>query len=206
MKISDIEVITLCHQYPPGEGFWFAGGYCNGRLSSLIQVRTDDGVSGIGSVYSHPELVRTVVEGQLRDLLVGEDPLAVEDLWERSYNVTRWYGRKGAAISALGGVVIALWDIRGKVAGKPIYKLLGGERDRVPAYASALLWKDDPADLGREASQFLEEGFRAMKTRLGRNYAYDCTALGIVRRVIGPCNRLMIEGNAWELLGHGFRP
>ena len=71
---------------------------------------TDSGTIGIGSVYSHPELVRAIVEDQLRDILIGDDPLEVESIWEKSDRVTRWYGRKGAAISALGGIDIPLSD------------------------------------------------------------------------------------------------
>ena len=196
MKIRDIEVITLRFEYPPGGGFRAAGGYCTGRVSSLIRVRTDEGISGIGSVYSHPDLVRIVVEGQLAPMLVGEDPLAVEALWERNYKLTRWYGRKGAAMSALGGVDIALWDIRGKVEGKPVSELLGAKRDRVPAYASALLWRDNPVELGEEARGHLARGFRAMKTRLARNFAYDRDGLQSLRDAIGAENRLMVDGNA----------
>jgi L-alanine-DL-glutamate epimerase-like enolase superfamily enzyme len=205
VKISDIEVIALRVEYPLGKGFWFSGGYCDARLSCLVRVYTDAGVTGLGSIYSHPELVRNIVEGHLRDLLIGEDPLQVESLWERNYTMTRWYGRKGVAVSALGGVDTALWDIRGKVARKPIHHLLGGERDQVPAYASALLWKDDPSDLGREAIRYLEDGFLGMKMRLGRNYEYDCAALDVVRKAIGSQHRLMIEGNARYSLAQAER-
>lgn len=196
MRIREIEVTTLRFPYPPGQGFHFAGGYCDARVSSLIQVHTDDGVSGVGSVYSHPEMVRTVIEGQLRDLFAGEDPLEVEALWQRGYSITRWYGRKGAALSALGGVDMALWDIRGKVLGKPVCQILGAQRDRVPAYASALLWKNDPAELAEEVARHLANGFRGFKSRLGRNRAYDNKALPILRRAAGGGTRLMIEGNA----------
>jgi len=196
LKIAEIEVITLLYRYPEGKGFWYAGGYCSGRLSSLVKVRTDNGLSGIGSVYSHPTIVRTIIEEHLQDMLVGADPLETERLWDLAYSVTRWYGRKGAAVSALGGVDTALWDIRGKAAGKPIYKLLSAERDSVPAYASALLWREDPTQLGDEAGRLLDEGFQAMKMRLGRNFDYDCAALHVVRDTIGKENRLMIEGNA----------
>ena len=74
MKITNLEVVNLRFTYPPGKEFNFAGGCCTGRLSSLIRVTTDSGTGGNGSVYSHPELVRVIVEHQLRDLLVGEDP------------------------------------------------------------------------------------------------------------------------------------
>ncbi len=196
MKITNIEVTNLRFTYPPDQRFQYAGGTCTGRLSSLIRVSTDEGIEGIGSVYSHPDLVRMIVEQQLRDLLIGEDPLAVEALWDKNYRITRWYGRKGAAISALGGIDVALWDIRGKAAGKPIYQLLGAERHSVPAYASALLWKNDPAELADEAARHLSNGFGAMKTRLGRNYEYDLAGLQAIRNQIGPSNRLMVEGNA----------
>ena len=205
MKIQDIEVITLCYRYPAGRAFDFAGGRCGGRLSCLIKVHTDTAETGLGSVYSHPDLVRTVVEGQLRGLLVGEDPTEVESLWARMYSVTRWYGRKGAAMSALGGVDMALWDLRGKAAGKPLYQLLGAHRDRVPAYASALLWKDDPAELAAEAKRHIANGFRAMKTRLGRNYDYDSAALRMLREAIGPEVRLKVDGNARYSLAQARR-
>ena len=205
MKITEIEAITLLFNYPPGKGFNFACGYCTGRISSLIRVRTDAGLEGIGSVYSHPDLIRTVAEGVLQGMLVGCDPLDVEEIWQRCHNVTRWYGRKGAAVSALGGVDTALWDIRGKALGKPLYKLLGGERDALPVYASALLWKDDPAELADEAEHHLAAGFHGMKMRLGRNYDYDCAALRAVRQAIGPENRLMIDGNARYTLAQAER-
>ena len=195
MRIANLEVVNLQFTYPPGQEFQFAGGCCTGRLSSLIRVTTDSGTMGIGSVYSHPALVRAIVEDQLRDILVGEDPLEVESIWEKSYRVTRWYGRKGAAISALGGIDIALWDIRGKVAGKPIYHLLGAYRDAVPAYASGLLWKNDVEELVDEAARHLSNGFRAMKTRLGKNSDYDRAGLKGIREEIGSENRLLVDGN-----------
>ena len=112
------------------------------------------------------------------------------------YNVTRWFGRKGVALSTLGGIDIALWDIRGKAAGKPIYEMLGACRHSVPAYASALLWRDNPNDLRSEAARYIEDGFRAMKMRLGRTVDYDLEALTAVRQTIGPRNRLMVDANA----------
>lgn len=196
MKITKIEVVTLRHEYPAGKGFKFAGGYCNGRLSSLVFVYTDTDLTGLGSIYSHPELVACIIENHLQDVLLGRDPLQIEEIWNICCRLTRWYGRKGAAISAIGGIDTALWDIRGKIAGKPISELLGARRQKVPVYASALLWKDDVQELGHEAARYLSEGHRGMKMRLGRNYEYDRAAVRIVRDVIGPETRLMIEGNA----------
>lgn len=196
MIIRDIEVINLHFEYPADKRFNYAGGTCTGRLTTLVKVYTDTDIVGMGSVYSHPGLVRSIIEDQLRPLLIGEDPDRIDELWDRCYGVTRWYGRKGAAVSALGGIDIALWDIRGKVANKPIFELLGAKRSRVPAYASGLLWKDSVDDLQREAERHLSRGFRAMKMRLGKSSEYDRAALKAVREAIGPDTRLMIDGNA----------
>ena len=196
MIISDIEVINLHFEYPTDKRFSYAGGICTGRLTTLVKVHTDTGMVGLGSVYSHPGLVRSIIEDQLRPLLIGEDPLQIDQLWERCYSITRWYGRKGVAVSALGGIDIALWDLRGKALGKPIYQLLGAERTRVPAYASGLLWKDSVEELQREAERHLSNGFRAMKMRLGKTPQYDRAAVKAVRETIGSDCRLMIDGNA----------
>ena len=195
MQIRDIQVVNLHFAYPEARRFRYAGGRCTGRLTSLVKIHADDGLVGLGSVYSHPDLVRTIVEGHLRPALQGQDPCEVERLWDFSYGLTRWYGRKGAALSALGGIDIALWDLRGKIEGKSVSELLGPARATVPAYASGLLWKDSVEDLWQEARRHLSDGFRTMKMRLGRDSEYDCEALETVREAIGPACGLMVDGN-----------
>jgi D-galactarolactone cycloisomerase len=193
MKIDHIEVIHLRFEYPNRRGFDCAGGVCDARLTTLVVVHTDQGTSGVGSVYSHPALVESVLR-DLEPFLRGEDPCEVEALWERTYGLTRWYGRKGAALSALGGLDTACWDLRGQHQGKPVWTLLGGNRPSCPAYASALLWNDDEG-LAKEASKHAECGFRRMKMRLGRNEAYDCSAVRAVRAAIGPELDLMVDAS-----------
>ena len=196
MRIRDIEVINLHFKYPAEQCFRYAGGVCTGRLTTLIRVHTDSGHVGLGSVYSHPDMVRTIVDGQLCPTLVGEDPNDSERIWKRCYSLMRWYGRKGAAMSALGGIDIALWDLRGKESGQPVHKLLGASASRVPAYASGLLWKDHLSELSEEAERHVASGFNAMKMRLGRDVAYDRAAVAAVRDSVGPGVRLMVDGNA----------
>ncbi|MBM3189035.1 MAG: mandelate racemase/muconate lactonizing enzyme family protein [Chloroflexi bacterium] len=204
MRITDVRVVNLIYSYG-ARGFQYAGGVATGRLTSLVRVSTDAGIEGVGSVYSHPDMVRAVVEGNLRDLLLGEDPVEVERLWTRMYQVTRWYGRKGAAMSALGGVDVALWDIRGKALGKPVYELLGARRQRVPAYASALLWKDDISALAEEARGYVTAGYAGVKMRLGRTWQYDIAAVRAVREAIGPGRRLMVDGSMRYTLTSALR-
>lgn len=195
MKIDRLEVINLRYEYPVARRFAYAGGTCTGRLSSLILVHTDTGAVGIGSAYSHPGLVALIIKQQLEPLLRGRDPREVEFLWERMYAVTRWYGRKGAAMSALGGLDVAFWDLRGKALGKPVWALLGGAHASCPAYASALLWKPDVKLLAEEAGGHLAKGFRRMKMRLGRSEEYDTEAVRAVRRAIGTDNDLMADAS-----------
>ena len=196
MRIRDIEVVNLQFEYEARRRFRYAGGVCTGRLTSLVKVYTDEGLTGLGSVYSHPTLVRTIIDGHLRPALAGEDPLDIQAIWQRCYELTRWYGRKGAALSALGGIDIALWDLKGKAEGKSVSELAGSTREWVPAYASGLLWKEGPRELDDEARCHVSEGFQGMKMRLGRNRNYDCEALVAVRDAIGSEPRLMVDGNA----------
>lgn len=194
MKIDRVEAINLRFEYPGGYGFRGGGGVCTARLTTLILVHTDTGQVGIGAAYSHPVLTYLVVRDQLDPLLRGADPLQVEGLWERMYGLTRWYGRKGAALSALGGVEIALWDLRGKAQDKPLWALLGAGKPSCPVYASGLLW-NEYEELAAEAARHLDQGFRRMKMRLGRSEEYDREAVRAVRRAIGPRHDLMADAS-----------
>ena len=195
MRIEQVEAINLHHRYPEQHRFEYGGGICDARVTSLILVHTECGAVGVGSVYSYPALVYLIVREQLAPLLVGEDPTRVEELWERMYALTRWYGRKGAALSALGGVDMALWDLRGRAAGKPVWALLGGESDRCPAYASGLLWKDSVEELADEAASHIDGGFRRVKMRLARDEAYDRAAVEAVRGAIGADNDVIVDAS-----------
>lgn len=194
MKIERIETINLRYEYPEEKRFQGGAGICTGRVTSLILVHTDTGSIGIGSCYSHPALVYQIVESQLNPMLRGEDCTDIENLWAKMYNITRWYGRKGAAISALGGVDIALWDLKGKAAKQPLWRLLGGSQDCCPAYASGLLW-NEIGELTQEAIRHIEDGYRRMKIRLARSEEYDRTAVAAVRRAIGTDYDLMADAS-----------
>lgn len=194
MRIDHLEAIHLLFEYPNRAGFASAGGVTSGRMTTLVKVHTDDGRIGVGSIYSHPGLVDLIVTRQLAPLLAGEDPREVETLWQKMYRWTRWYGRKGAAMSAIGGLDTAFWDLRAQAEQKPLWKLLGGQQPSCPAYASALLWQT-PEQLAAEATRHVERGFRRMKMRLGKSEAEDIEAIRAVRRAIGPTNDFMIDAS-----------
>ena len=192
MKIDRLETIHLSFNYE--NGFTYAGGTCTSRLTSLVLVHTDTGQVGIGTAYSHPGMIHLVIQHQLEPLLIGEDPTDVERLWKLMYGITRWYGRKGAAMTAIGALDTAFWDLRGQAAGKPVWQLMGGQRAECPAYGSALLWKDVDA-LADEAGEIISRGFRRVKMRLARSPEYDMDAVTAVRRAIGTSNDLIVDGS-----------
>ena len=112
------------------------------RGALLVEVETDDGTIGIGEAGLGGGATATVIEKTLKPLLVGEDPLLIEGLWQKMFARTRQYGRRGVVMQAISGIDIALWDIAGKVAKLPVYKLLGACRDRVEAYASGGFYQE----------------------------------------------------------------
>ncbi len=195
MKIDHIDVVNLLFEYPTERRFAYAGGTCTGRVTTLVLVHTDTGHVGVGSAYSHPGLVTLIIKGQLESPLRGQDPRDVESLWQRMYGLTRWYGRKGVAMTAIGALDIAFWDLAAQAHGVPLWRLLGGQRPTCPAYASALLWKDDVQALAEDATTHLARGFRRMKMRMGRSEEYDVAAVRAVRKAIGKDNDLMTDAS-----------
>lgn len=195
MRIEDVEVVNLRFEYPDGTGFTYAGGKVTARVTSLVLVRTDSGEIGIGAAYSHPDLIRTIIEGNLRAHLIGADPSDIHGIWEKLYGLTRWYGRKGAAMTAIGGIDIALWDLKGKAARTPVWRLLGGKRGRALAYASGLFWHDDVSIIEREATRHRQRGFHRVKMRLGRSWDYDTEAFKAAVRGVGKDGLVHVDGS-----------
>lgn len=139
MKITDIQAVHLRIE-DPNIGL-FDGSYDD----CVIVVRTDEGITGIGEVESLAPAIQGIVSAPpahnhargLRELLLGEDPTDPERLWRLMYDATDYVGRRGLMMHAIGGVDIALWDIAGQAAGRPVHELLGGaRRDRLAAYGT----------------------------------------------------------------------
>jgi L-rhamnonate dehydratase len=133
----------------------------------VVEVFTDTGLVGIGNAALAPQVTKEVIDLYLKPLLLGADPWDLEFLWQHMYRKTMAFGRKGIAMVAISAVDIALWDILGKSAGQPVYRLLGGRtKPRIPVYSSRLY--STPLDeLASEAAKYKAEGYRAMKLRFG---------------------------------------
>lgn len=170
------------------------------RFSSLlVEVHTADGLTGFGyASIESPRLVSALNE-IVRDLtphLAGLDALRHELVWERMYNLTVDILHDGAANLAMSAIDVALWDIKGKRAGLPVWKLLGGYRDAVPAYASWTLWRHmSNAELEAETAAVVAQGYRGMKLRLGggRPLTEDRVRAKLVRDVAGPDAALLVD-------------
>ena len=170
-------------------------------------MHTDEGTTGVGSVYTAEALVRAAL-AQLRPLLLGECALEPERLAERMHQATYWVGRGGTITHAISGIDIALWDLLGKATGQPIGRLLGGRhRERVRPYATVLM--DAPEAVAEQLAELADRGFTAFKLGWGpfgrQPHARDEAIVARAREAIGPDALLMVDAGAsgpcWP---HGF--
>jgi L-talarate/galactarate dehydratase len=166
-----------------------------------VRVRTDDGIEGIGITAFGGKLMRALraaVE-EFGELVRGEDPLRTEHVTAKLRAASAPCGPGGIVALALSAVDIALWDIRGKAFGVPLARLLGGLRDRVPAYASGALMRTTPLDkLERAAAALVEKGFRQIKTQMavdGLTPAQEIERIRLIRNAVGPDIALMVDIN-----------
>ncbi len=136
----------------------------------MVVISTDEGVEGYGFCGGGTAAVKVIIDNQYKNYLMGADPFDTEALWDQMFRGSVNFGRKGGAIDAISGVDVALWDIKGKALGVPVYKLLGGKtKNKVKMYASNLhpsdLHNPDYDLLAREAEDYVKQGYTAMKQR-----------------------------------------
>lgn len=177
----------------------------------LVRMKTDDGVEGFGLATSYTDITPlvNVVKGGLSDEIVGMDALSPERLYEKLFGLT--FSRK-AAVNSWGrealirissAVDIACWDIVGKMANLPLYRLFGGYRNKVPCYVTCAYYRDgkDNAELRDEIQMLVEQGHKGFKGKVGGlSLNEDIARMEIVREIIGPDKDLMIDVNrAWDL-------
>ncbi len=177
----------------------------------LVRMKTDDGVEGFGLATSYTNITPlvNVVKGGLSDEIVGMDALSPEGLYEKLFGLT--FSRKAAEnswgrealIRISSAVDIACWDIVGKMANLPLYRLFGGYRNKVPCYVTCAYYRDgkDNAELRDEIQMLVEQGHKGFKGKVGGlSLNEDIARMEIVREIIGPDKDLMIDVNrAWDL-------
>lgn len=210
MKITDVEAIIL--KQPAiemiGDG---------SQDTVVILVRTDAGITGIGEVDSSPYLVKQIIEMPashmvcrgLRDVVIGEDVFDVEKIWRKMYEKSLYYGRRSAAIHAMSGIDMALWDAMGKKLGLPVCKLLGGAfRTRVRAYCSVLM-PEDERGINALVEKHMPKGYTGLKFgwgAFGQSDEKDIELVRAARRALGREPYLLTDiGMMWTDVKRAIR-
>lgn len=197
MKITDVRSVILRQDTIEmiGDG---------SQDTVVVFVDTDAGITGVGEVDSSPYVVKTIIDMPashmacrgLRDILIGEDPLDVERLWRKMYDMSIYHGRRSAVIHAMSGIDIALWDIIGQVYGVPTAKALGGSyREKIQAYCSVLM-PNTEKDVFELVESFDGSGYQGFKFGwggLGESFEKDIALVKAARKAIGPDKKLMID-------------
>jgi len=171
------------------------------RSHVLVEIVCDDGTIGWGECLG-PARPNAAVVAAYAGRLIGANPLETEKIWAVLYNALRDQGQRGLSVTALSGIDIALWDIKGKHFGVPVSTLLGGRfRNSVRAYATGSFKRDGVdrvSDNAQEMEAHAKAGFHAVKIKIGFGVEEDLRVIRAVREAIGPDTRLMIDGN------HGY--
>ena len=174
--------------------------------TTFVIVRADNGLEGYGEAESLPSAVRAIVEGPsahsaaraLREIVVGRDPTDVAGIHAAMYAGTEYIGRRGIVMHAIGALDIAIWDLCAKVAGVPIWRLLGGQQnDRVQVYASSFPTPDDPGQLRERLEGFRARGFRHFKLFVEPWWLEDLTAAGTLVSTacdVAGSGRIIVDG------------
>jgi len=197
MKITDVRTIRLRAAIPPDGQVVSRSGLRNSRSTTLIQVDTDEGISGIGSASGNGELIEAVIGKVLKPLLIGMVPTQIEEIWDKAYvrGGHKEFGTRGVGVVALSGVDIALWDLLGKLRGVPLYQLLGGKcHDKVPVYATAL-YPEEASKVAKRARAFAEQGFHGVKIKVGFDLDQDIRIVRAVREELGKDFVIMTDAN-----------
>jgi len=168
---------------------------------TFLQVFTDEGITGIVPVQGGA-LNKILIEDLLKPYVIGEDPLNTERIWEKMYWGSLSSGRRGAAISAISAMDVAIWDLKGKILNQPVHRLLGGYRDVVSTYGSSINLNYTREELVKETTDYVESGFKMVKMKIGRKDPNDdLQRIKLVRETIGPNVDLALDvNNGWSLI------
>lgn len=210
MRIARVETVPIRQELD--EPFGNGQGWTTARQYLIVRVVAEDGTTGYGECWGPIAGNEQVVERMVAPLVVGHDPLATGRLWHDVLFKLRWAYHSFAPYSALSGVDIALWDLKGKLLGRPVHELLGGAfRTQVPAYATGHYFRkvtrlEEQIDVVRkEAVENLGKGFRRLKLKIGLGLLgwppeADIALMRALREEVGPAVPLMVDANcAYQL-------
>jgi len=203
IKITGVETDVL--KRPPGTPTYDAIhklGVDNGSV--VLRLKTDAGITGwanssFGMIAGGPRVVQAILEHEIKPVLIGMDPAFPRRIRAELWKALEYNGVTGVVQFALAAVDIAVWDILGKSAGMPVYKMLGAYSDRVPVYSMCGWYYDDDTDLShykRSLSQAMEQGYHAVKIKVGRDgLDDDIRRIKLAFDVVGKGKRVMVDSN-----------
>lgn len=202
MEITDVEAYTLhlpTDRVVGDQRLQITDVYC-----IVVEITTDTGLTGTGWMNSlgfAPDLMEAFVTSQFEDRLVGRDPFATEAIREDLRAQTIYYGELGLSAWPRGAIDVALWDLKAQAADLPLYRLLGGEQDRIPAYASSMDAHHEFDELGELHGEFADAGFEAFKTKVGsRSPTAEANRIRAIREVVGSEADVFVDANqAWTV-------
>jgi D-galactarolactone cycloisomerase len=196
VKIASVDCYVVEQQLD--QPFTFSQWAYAKRTICLVKVTAEDGTYGWGEGYGPAQVVRAGIDF-LKSLIIGRNPLETSAIWQTMYLRTLDYARSGTLMASISAIDVALWDLKGKLMGQPVHVLLGGKRrDQIRVYATGMYFTeggDLAAKLAKEAAGYAEQGFRAMKMKVGHSLAQDVKNVRAVRTAIGPEIKLMIDSN-----------
>jgi L-alanine-DL-glutamate epimerase-like enolase superfamily enzyme len=199
LRIADIKAIPTSFPIDPKNSVTLGIGRAVKRDAVIVKVTTEDGIVGWGEAHHGraPGSVAHLINTTLRQLVLGMDAHDVVGVWARVYEKQLGsHGMGAAAAIGLSGIDQALWDIRGKALGLPLYKLLGGRSKRVPAYAGGVsLGYQEPRALAAEAQAHVAAGYKAVKLRVGDSPARDLARVAAVREALGEDTAILADAN-----------
>ncbi len=202
MKVTRITSHVLSYDMPDVLGY--SQQYYSKRTAHLVEVETDEGITGWGECFGPGAVAvanKSIVEGVIQPMILGDDPMDRDVIWHKVYNLLRDHGQKGMPLQSLSGVDIALWDIAGKVAGLPLHKMIGGaHRTDVPVYGYGMMLRPEPVESLQarfvdEAAQIKDAGFAATKMKVGMGPKDDVRLAQAVRKGVGPDFKFMADAN-----------
>ncbi len=206
MKVERIETYLL--EQTLDTPFYFSQFEFRSRQVCIVKVIAADGTYGWGEGYGPATVVKAGVEF-LTPLVLGEDPLQVEAIWNKMRLRALDYARRGVLVAAISAIDIALWDLRGKLMGQPVSVLLGGRRrERVKVYATGMYFtetEDLAGKLADEAQRYAAQGFRALKMKVGLGVETDVKHVRAARAAIGDDLQLMVDANHAYSLSEALR-
>ncbi len=198
-KIIDITPIPLSFRLPEGKTVTLGIGSTIKRDAIIVRVRTSDGAVGYGESHPgrSPGAVVSLINNTIAPLIIGMDARDVSGVWSRVYRMQlASHGMGAGAALALSGNDMALWDIRGRLAGMPLYALLGGSKRRIRAYAGGIaLGYQPPSSLAQEALGYVAQGYRALKLRVGDTARNDIDRVRAVRDAVGRDIDILVDAN-----------